>query len=262
MQNAADLSNDALKPKMHANLLELRRSAALTGAVGAIFAIMFLTSLYLLHTAPKAKEADEVFVDFYSSPDRRKVLVVGLYLLPFSAVAFIWFLAALRQWVAHSRRPGSQVLGTVQLVSGVAFITLALASAAASTMPAALSELSDQAIDPTAARDFPLYGNALLLIFGVRMAAMFVLTTTNIARKVGFLPRWFSAISIVAALVLFLSASLSVWLAVLFPFWVLAFGILVIVQAYRIDPESPLLRRREELGERLGAPIADDVIAA
>ena len=135
------------------------------------------------------------------------------------------------------------MIGTVQLVSGVAFIVLGLASAAASTMPAALVDLTDQELDATIARDFPLYGNALLLVFGVRMAAIFVMTTTSMATKIGFMPRWFSVISVLVAVVLFLSASFSVWLAVLFPLWVLALGIIIIVQAYQADPNSPLLRR-------------------
>jgi hypothetical protein len=54
---------------------------------------------------------------------------------------------------------------------------------------------------------------------------MFVLATTNISSKVGFMPRWFSIGSLLAAAMLFLSASLSVWLAVVFPLWVLALGI-------------------------------------
>ncbi len=165
-------------------------------------------------------------------------MIVGLYLLPFSAVAFIWFIASLRQWVARSRRKGSQMIGTVQLLSGIAFITLALASAAAATMPAALVELGYESIDPEMARDFPLYGNALLLVFGVRMAAMFVMTTANIGRASGYMPRWFSIFSIILAAVLFLSYSLTVWLVVIFPVWVLALGLLIIFHAYRADPES------------------------
>lgn len=259
MQKAVGIPGVNFNPDANASLGELRRAAALTGVVGALFAVLFIGSLYLLNTAPKPKESDQSYMDFYASDDRRKIVLVGLYILPLSAVAFIWFIAALRQWVAHSPKRGSQLHGTVQLVSGVAFITLALASAAASTMPAALVELSDNGLDASVARDFPLYGNALLLVFGVRMAAMFVITTTNVAMKIGFMPRWFGGVSIIVALVLFLSATLSVWLAVLFPLWVLSLGVLIIVQAYRMDPGSPLLQsvKSRKIAE---PPAADDVI--
>jgi hypothetical protein len=235
------LQGKKLDPGVNPSLAQLRRSAALTGIVGAAFSLLFLLSLWLLSTAPRPHDSDEAYIHFYTSDDRKKVVLVGLYILPLAAVAFIWFIAALRQWTTHSRRRGSQLIATVQLLSGVAFITLALASAAASTMPAALVELSDETLKAEVARDFPLFGNALLLVFGVRMAAMFVMTTTNIASKVGFMPRWFGIISLLVAAVLFLSASLSVWLAVVFPAWVLALGILIIVNAYRMGPDSPLL---------------------
>lgn len=259
MQKVGGLPNMGLTPGSDASLMQLRRAAALTGVIGACFALLFLASLYLLNTAPKPKESDQAYMDFYASDDRRKIVLVGLYILPLAAVAFIWFIAALRHWVAHSSRRGSQLHGTVQLVSGVAFITLALASAAASTLPAALMELSSDPPEPSVARDFPLYGNALLLVFGVRMAAMFIVTTVNVAMKIGFMPRWFGVISIILALFLFLSATLSVWLVVLFPVWVLALGVLIIVQAYRMDPGSPLLQDVKSMREAKSR-MEDDAI--
>lgn len=214
---------------------ELRKAAILTGALGAVFSVLFLISLWLLNSAPRAQESDEAFVDFYAGDERRKLVLVGLYLLPFSAVAFIWFTAALRQWVAHSSRRGSQLFGTVQLLSGVSFIILTLGAAAASVLPAVLAELTDTAPDPSLAREFPLYGDALLLVFGIRMAAIFVMSSTTLARNTGVMPRWFHILSIVIAIVLFLSYSLSFMLVVVFPLWVLAFGLLIIIHAHRAD---------------------------
>lgn len=253
------LSAKSFDPGTSASLAQMRRAAALTGVVGAVFSVLFLISLYLLSTAPRPRDSNQAFIDFYSGDDRKKIVLVGLYILPLAAVAFIWFIAALRQWTSHSTRRGSQLIATVQLLSGVAFITLALASAASSTMPAAIFELTDAAVNPEAARDFPLYGNALLLVFGVRMAAMFVMTSTNITTKAGLMPRWFAVISLIVAAVLFLSASLSVWLAVVFPLWVLALGILIIVNAYRMGPDSPLLAAAEAHMDAR-PPSGDDAI--
>lgn len=225
-------------PDLAESTQQIRRAAILTGVVGAIFAVLFLLSLWLLYAAPKPIEEDQAFIDFYSGDERRKIMLVGLYILPLSAVAFVWFIAALRQWVARSTRRGSQMVGTVQLLSGIGFITLALAAAGAATLPAALVELGYDSVDADMAREFPLYGNALLLVFGVRMSAMFVMTTANIGRASGYMPRWFSIASVIVAAVLFLSYALTVWLAALFPVWVLALSILIIYHAYKSDPES------------------------
>lgn len=232
----------------NSSIQELRRAAALTGAVGAVFSVLFLISLWLLRSAPRPREGDQVFVDFYSSDERRKLVLVGLYLLPFSAVAFIWFIAALRQWVARSTRRGSQLFGTVQLLAGVSFIILTLAAAAASVLPAVLYELTDTPPEPTLSRQFPLYGEALLLVFGIRMAAIFVMSTATLTRHTGVMPRWFHILSIIIAIVLFLSYSLSFLLIVVFPIWVLAFGLLIIVHARRADA-SGLGRTIPELAQ-------------
>lgn len=221
-----------------ASELEIRKAGTLTGALGALFAILFIASLFLLRHAPGPSASEETITEFYTGDSRRSVVVVGLYLLPLSAVAFIWFIAAIRQWVSHSSKRGSQLIGTVQLLCGVGFIVLALASAAASTVPAALIELTDDPLDVDMARDFPLYGNALLLIFGIHMAAMFVMTTTNIARRAGLLPAWFVYASFAVAAVLFLSATFSVWLAFVFPVWVLVLSVLIIAGTRRFDSSA------------------------
>jgi hypothetical protein len=161
-------------------------------------------------------------------------VLVGLYVLPFAAVAFLWFIALLREWVLASSRRVNRLLSNVQSVSGIAFITLAFAAAAASTVTAAAVEFTDAPLDPGEARQFPIYGDVLLFIFGMRMAAVFVMATTNLGRSADVFPRWFVVASIAVALFLFLSASLSLWLVLVFPLWMLALGGLLFFKARQI----------------------------
>lgn len=221
-----------------ASQAELRRAAVLTGVVGATFSVLFLISLWMLRAAPRPRTPDERVLEFYSGDERRQIVLVGLYLLPLSAVAFIWFIAALRQWSAHSSRRGSQFIGTVQLLSGIGFIILTLVAAAAMTLPAAIMELSAPNFDLDLARQFPLLGEALLLVFGVRLSAMFVFTSTTIAYAAGVLPPWFRWVSLGIGVVLLLSYSLSIWLVVIFPGWVIAFCALIIWHALGTDPSA------------------------
>jgi hypothetical protein len=233
----------------------LRRAAQLTGALGAAFAILFLASIWIFNQTPGPSASDQELTEFYASDDKRRVIIVGLYLLPFAAVAFLWFLAALRQWSAASARRASHLLGTVQLLSGISFITLMFAAAGASTVIVVSVEFEDSPVDPTYARQFPIYGDALLLIFGMRMAAIFVMTTTNLLRPAGILPRWFVLTSFLVAAFLFLSASLSFWLVIVFPLWVLALGGLIIYLAYRI-PKDVVLPHREMTGGWQPPPVS------
>jgi hypothetical protein len=217
--------------------IALRKVAQLTGALAVAFAILFLISVWVIATSPGPKSTDQELVEFYESDDKRRVVLVGLYVLPFAAVAFLWFLAVLREWVLASARRVNRLLSTVQLVSGVAFITLAFAAAAASTVTAAAVEFTDAPIDPGEARQFPIYGDVILFIFAMRMAAIFVTTTTNIVRHSGAFPRWFVIVSYAVAAFLFLSASLNPWLVLVFPLWMLILGGLIFFKARSIPKD-------------------------
>ena len=171
-------------------------------------------------------------------------MLTGLYVLPLAAVAFLWFIAALRQWVELSSRKIDHLLATVQMLSGVGFITLAFAAAGAATIVASSVELANLPVDPTVARQFPLYSRTLLIIFGMRMAAIFVTTTAKLGHEAELLPRWFVFGSYGVAAALFLVATLNVWLVVVFPLWVLALNGIIWLHTHarqqeRVAPASP-----------------------
>src|SRR5262245_30087675 len=77
----------------------LRRAACFTIAVGALHALLFLLSYWLMSDVPGPRASDEQIATFYQSSARRRPILVGLYLMPFAGIAFIWFVVALRMWV-------------------------------------------------------------------------------------------------------------------------------------------------------------------
>ena len=62
----------------------------------------------------------------------------------------------------------------------------------AGTIVASSVELANLPVDPAVARQFPLYSRTLLIIFGMRMAAIFVTTTAKLGHEAQLLPRWLS----------------------------------------------------------------------
>jgi hypothetical protein len=202
--------------------LARRHATRLTSLLGIAFALLFLAALALLTRTPSARSTDQELMTFYASGEQRWILLSGLYVLPVAAVAFLWFIAALRQWVEMSSRTIDHLQATVQMLSGVGFITLAFAAAGAATIVASSVDLANLPVDPTVARQFPLYSRTLLIIFGMRMAAIFVTTTAKLGHEAQLLPRWFVFGSYGVAAALFLVPTLSVWLVVVFPLWVLA----------------------------------------
>src|SRR5215217_8664420 len=218
--------------------LACRHAARLTSVLGIAFAVLFLVGLAMLNRTPGPRSTDQELVAFYASGAQRAIVLSGLYVLPLAAVAFLWFVAALRQWVEMSSRTIDHLLATVQMLSGVAFITLAFAAAGAATIVANGVELANLPVDPAVARLFPLYSRTLLIIFGMRMAAIFVTTTAKLGHEAQLFPRWFVFGSYAVAAALFLVATLNVLLVVVFPLWVLVLSGLIWFHGHTIPPGS------------------------
>ena len=80
--------------------------------------------------------------------------------------------------------------------------------------------------------------SALINIYAVRMSAVFTLTTVTIARRTQIVARWLTYAGVAVALVLLIGTGISVWVELLFPAWILALSIDVLV-AGRGEPITP-----------------------
>ena len=78
----------------------LRRAATITAGMGVLHAVLFLLAFFLLAGAPGPEATDEEIIAYYSSSAGRLPSLVGLYIMPFAAIAFMWFIVALRMWEA------------------------------------------------------------------------------------------------------------------------------------------------------------------
>jgi hypothetical protein len=218
----------------------LRTAATITCVVGAVHAILFLVSWWLLSDAPGPSASDAEVVDYYGSESSRRFVLVGLYLMPFAGIAFVWFIVALRMWEEGSSHRRSVLQSNLQLIAGIVYVALFFVGAAASSVVAASVQFSDGEIDPASARQFPVYGTALFFVFAFRMAAMFVFTTSAILLRAGILPRWFAWGGYAVAAFLLLSASFQAWFVLVFPAWLLVLSALLLRIARQIDPELRL----------------------
>jgi hypothetical protein len=65
------------------------------------------------------------------------------------------------------------------------------------------------------------------------MAAVFTLTTVAIARRTEIVARWLWAAGLITALVLFAGVGISPWVELLFPAWILALSIDILLRPGR-----------------------------
>jgi hypothetical protein len=224
----------------------LRTAASITALVGALHAVLFLLSWWLLSDAPRADATDAEIVDYYTSASSRRDLLVGLYLMPFAGMAFVWFIVALRMWEEGSAHRRSVLQSNLQLIAGIVYVALFFVGAAASSVVASSVEFADSEIDPDVARQFPVFGTTVIFVFAFRMAAMFVFTTSAILLRAGILPRWFAWMGYAVATFLLLSASFQQWFVLVFPIWLIVLSVLLLGVARRIDPELRLPRVHHE----------------
>lgn len=224
----------------------LRTAATITAAVGALHALLFLAAWWLLADAPNADATNAEIAEYYNSPSSRRIVLVGLYLMPFAGIAFVWFTVALRMWEEGSAHRRSVLQSNLQFVAGILYTGMFFVSAAAASVLGMSVEFADGDIDPVTARQFPVFGSSVFFVFALRMAAMFVFTTSAIGLRAGILPRWFAWSGYLVATFLLLSASFERWFVIVFPVWLLILSALLLRIARKIDPEVRLPRPRRE----------------
>jgi hypothetical protein len=218
----------------------LRNAALLTAAVGAIHAALFLVASWLLSQVPGPRASDEEVIAYYTSSSQRVSTLVGLYVMPFAGIAFLWFIVALRMWIAAFGRREDALLSNVQLVSGILYIGLFFASAGANSVIAASTEFENGEIDPVLARLFPQFGSTLLLVFALKMGGTFVIATSKIGLTSEVLPKWFGYAGILVGVTMLLAATFNGVLGLLFPTWMLVLSVLLVLRARKIPSDKPL----------------------
>jgi hypothetical protein len=232
----------------HARGHSLRRTAYLSAGFGLLYSVLFLVSYFLVIGQPGPHASDAELEAFYASEAPRRLVIVGLYLMPFAGIAFVWFIVALRMWISGSSRREDILLSNIQLVSGILFVGLFFAGGAAAAASSANVEFSSGQVDIAVARQLPALGNALIFVFAMRMAAMFVFATSNIGRTTGALPGWFVLVGFVVGLFLLLSATFSQLLVLVFPIWTLVLSIVLMLRARHIPAEPTVAAPRQEVG--------------
>jgi hypothetical protein len=91
---------------------------------------------------------------------------------------------------------------------------------------------------PDVARTFSVVGYALLFVYGIRAAGIFMITTTSLVMAGGLLPRWLAVFSYLAAVFLLVSTTFPRGLALVFPAWVVVVAVVLLRGAQRSQGET------------------------
>jgi hypothetical protein len=196
------------------------RAAAVAGI---LFALLFATSLVLLRTAiPEDLSAGTAWVE---QGARRITIAQGL--MPFAGITFLWFIGVLRDRLGKFEDQffASVFFGSSLLFLAMVFVSMAVTgSILASARIAASSLLQSEVIH---------FGRALMFKisneYALRMAGVFMISLGTIWLRTGLMPGWLVVITYLLALTLLLGISLSLWVTLIFPSWVLVISVFILV---------------------------------
>ena len=196
------------------------RTPGAAAVAGIVFSVLLISALVLLRLSVPPHPG--VGGAWLTGSGRRTAVAIGLNLIPFAGIAFLWFIGVIRDRIG---RHEDRFFATVFLGSGLLFVGMLFVAAA---VAGGLIAAASRAAGPPGADTLTLGRNVtsiLLNVYAMRMAAVFTLTTVTIARRTHIVSRWLEFAGLATALVLLVGVGISAWLELLFPAWILALSI-------------------------------------
>jgi hypothetical protein len=179
-----------------------------------LFSLLTLAVFWLLwNSVPADPEEPGLWLATNSN-----AVALGLNLVPFAGVAFLWFIGVLRDRLGERE---DRFFATVFFGSGLLFLCMLFTAAA--MFGAILIAFSAQPKELINSATFHFVRGAaytILNIYMIKMAAVFMITASTLAIYVRFAPRWLALLGYLLSLLLLFGSYYIRWSFVLFPLWV------------------------------------------
>ena len=202
------------------------------GVAGLAFALLFIASIVLLHDQPAGGSTASEIREFYLRENAATVAVVGVYLVPFCGIAFLWFIASVRNLIGDRE---DRFFATVFLGSGLLFVAMLFVAAGAGGALLIAVRFQDQPVpSPDVVVTVRSLAFTFLYVYAMRMAAVFMIVVSTIGARLHVFPRWLVVLGYLAALVLLLNVAYIDLLILVFPVWVAAVSVVILGAGRRI----------------------------
>jgi len=209
--------------------LKTPRAAAIAGI---LFSLLLILSLILIRiTIPY-----DPFENGEWLQNNAKNVGLALTLIPFSGIAFLWFMGVVRDRFGEME---DKLFATVFLGSGFLFLVLLFISAG---IGGSVVLLYGNTPSNLVGDEFYPFGRALMYtianVYAVKMASVFLITTTTLSFRIGIFPKWIIYLSYGLGLIMLLNLFFVEWLILIFPVWVLLISSIVLVENYKVEKEA------------------------
>jgi hypothetical protein len=199
--------------------LRTPRAAAIAGI---IFSLLFTTTQLLIWVSIPANPLGPATAVI----NHLKILSFSLNLLPFAGIAFLWFIAVVRDRLGERE---DRFFATVFLGSGLLFIAMVFnAAATAGGIIRILGSASENLIQSGTYALGRAEIELTMHVYAMKMAGVFMISSSTISLQTRMLPRWMAFLGYALALILLLSVGTIEWIPLVFPLWVLLISVYIL----------------------------------
>ena len=204
--------------------LRTPRAAAIAGI---LFALLYSTSWILIRLSipAEALEASDWIEQQAGN------LSLAMSLIPFAGIAFLWFMGVVRDRMGRQEDQFFSTLfsGSGYLYLGMTFASAAMTGGALVLYASDLDLLAGNGVYSLAL----VVSNRLNTVYAMRMAGAFMFVLGTIWVRTGVMPRWLALVTYLLAVVLLISIGFTPWVVLVFPVWVFAISVAILVLNYR-----------------------------
>ena len=210
----------------HQQTIAPPRGAAIAGV---IFSVLMIVGLGLGRLAIPTDLTHPG--TWLTEPDRRDAVRLALDLVPFAGIAFLWFMGVLRDRLGELE---DKFFATVFLGSGLLFVACLFAAAA--LLGALIGAVAAGNIHSSDSETYYIGRrtiDALMNLFAMKMAGVFMVSTCTIGLRSAILPRWVAYTGYACAVVLLVIIANWKWIVLVFPLWMLLLSIQMLLAEFR-----------------------------
>jgi hypothetical protein len=215
----------------------MRRHGALTRAefrtpkaaalAGVVFSGLSIAIFWLLRASVPTDPLDRGA--WLASSSAAAVLAVNL--VPFAGICFLWFIGALRDRLGQRE---DRFFATVFLGSALLFLAMLFTAAAAiGAVIMVFGAEPDEMLNSTTLHLARAFAYNLMNVYAIKMAGVFMISTSTVAIYTGFAPRWMAILGYALALILLVGSYYITWSFVVLPLWVLLISIHILADNFR-----------------------------
>ena len=205
------------------------RTPRAAAVAGILFALLFSVAMLLIRFALPEELSGPNAADWLAG--NTSLVSLALTLMPFAGIAFLWFMGVVR---SHLGELEDQLFSTVMFGSALLFLAMVFVSAALAGGIITSYALAGEQLSKNGVL---VFGRAIMYtitnVYAIRMAGVFMISLGSIWTQTRLMPRPLALLTYALALLLLITSSLSMWIAFVFPAWVLIISIFILRASLR-----------------------------